>query len=287
MPSISADAEKASGIDYPSLLNKIATAIVAEIVLNSVRPARIIEFGTGSGKSIDALRGAVLAGGGLSAWREVRLTLVEPSLELLRVTSRRLRSLGIQHLALPVFAHEVPGFDQGGYDIVFGVASNHYPDPSISFRAARQLLLPGGFLVIGEWCHAVTEYPSRFRRILERLEYVGLRDDLDAFDNVFVLSTGGPPPQEEPRSQMANEQYIEFYSKHLSRGIPYLTHCLKGHCPLSKNLERLERVGFDLHSADIERLLDGLAQGGNPIALLPDSDLLACIVAQKPRSQVA
>ncbi|HEV8389940.1 MAG TPA: methyltransferase [Dongiaceae bacterium] len=155
---------------------RIAEALAGDIAA-AARPARILEFGCGTGNLTRALAGL---------FPEAQLIATDLAPPMAALTRKRLGAA--PQLACATMDAELPAFQAAGFDLVCGsLAAQWFGNPHQAFAALGALLRPGGVLAL------TTLGTETFQEWRAAAALLGLTPAIPSYPSLAELDWQRPP----------------------------------------------------------------------------------------------
>ncbi len=257
--------------DYPELLRRTTAIAVSNLVnqMGSSHSLHILDLGAGPGKSAEAVYQALSA----EIRGKTELTLLDPSVNSLQTAEELMKRNGIKYRIVPSMDNDMLNqIEPGSVDIITAVASIHH-HARIPFETYREVLKPGGFLVIADWHHSLWEHPHRVLEFFKGFQWPNKEKGLQNWIEVYRQAQVTAEPIDNLDDLQAIKQITAFWHRYrqiLERKDVKDNNIwpLEGHRPVAIYLENLRSAEF---------------MADSPQQLLPDSSLLMLTVAQKEK----
>ena len=170
------------------------------------------------------------------------------------------------------------------YDMVISTAAiHHHADLDPVLQLIQHVLKPGGFFVGGDWHNSLSTHPANVLELLDSLQWDGKTTDIESFIAKYPASIHTCAPQESSEQRKATAHIMDFwraYGQSPQTWTPGFR-VIEGHRPLTHYLD-----GFSASGMDIPEALPATGQR-NPYLLLPGSELLCVMAAQKPTNRTS
>lgn len=260
--------------DYPELLRKATARVISTLLEQAQKSSalKILDLGSGPGKSAEAVYETLPA----DLKDKSEFTLLDPSTDSLKAAEELMRRKGIKHRIVHGMDSDVLGqIEPGSFDFVTAVASIHH-HARIPFDIYRNVLKPGGSLVIADWHHTIWEHPYTAWRFLTNFNWPKREEGLEHWFRVYPQAYDVPELPDNLDDRIAMEQITKFwlaYKKIADEANlgPNAIWPLEGHRPVSQYIKGMQEAGL---FPDM------------PHQLLPDSTLLMITVGHKPKKPI-
>lgn len=229
----------------------------------------------------------------------VYLTLLDPAGNKLETAKSKLNKLGLrigkEYHILNNTDLDIPNVvEEGSQDIITSVASAHHhgylTKPFENFHIATK---KGGYFVVADWHNSMWDHPAKVYYMLQQFYWPTKEQDLKEFVKCYPKALDPEVDFMSDPYRKENEQIIDFWKCYarVRTTKENQSFILEGHRPVEKYLEEMQKVGYDINSPDIIRMMSNGALEENPYALLrtknvyshdiPASKLHMLTVAQK------
>lgn len=230
----------------------------------------------------------------------VYFTLLDPAEKKLETAESKLNELGLrigkEYDIINATDLEIPNvIEEGSQHIVTSVASQHHHGYLTKpFENSHNATKRGGYFVVSDWHNSMWDHPAKVYYMLQQFYWPTKEEDLKEFVKCYPKALDPTIEFSSDPYRKENQQIIDFWKCYAMVRTTEENQffILEGHRPVERYMEEMQKVGYDLNSPNIIRMISNGTLEKNPYALLrtqnvyfqdvPASKLHMLTVAQRP-----